>query len=242
MSESTRGKRFLTTHWSVVLAAGSSEATESHTALSTLCQTYWPPVYSFIRSRGSDGETARDLTQGFFTSLLEKRGLRAARQERGRFRNFLLASLKNYLAHERERAQAQKRGGGQTLIRFDRDPEESFFTPCEPAASDTPETIFERRWATSLLDQAMLDLGAEMERTRNRERFETLRAFLVSDTDPPYAELARELRMTESAVRVQLHRMRQRFGAVLRECVVQTLDDTGNVDDELRYLIGLLGA
>jgi RNA polymerase sigma-70 factor (ECF subfamily) len=239
---SNKGRWFSTTHWSVVLAAGSNEETESQDALSTLCQTYWRPVYSYIRSRGHDPDTARDLTQGFFASILETRGIATARQERGRFRHFLLASVKNFLAHERERAQALKRGGGQTHIHFDGDPEQSFLAPPEPAARGTPETIFEKRWALTLLDQTMLDLRAEMERSGNRERFERLRPFLVSDAQPPHAALARELGLTEAAVRVALHRMRQRFGAVLRERVAQTLDDTGKVEDELRYLIGLMGA
>lgn len=238
----TPGGKFSTTHWSVVLAAGSGAETESHEALATLCQAYWRPVYSYIRSRGQDAETARDLTQGFFTSLLERRGLKTARQERGRFRHFLLASVKNFLAHERERGQAQKRGRGQACIRFDPNPEDAFFATPEPAILQTPETIFEQRWAMTLLDETMLALQAEMERTGNTERFGMLRAFLVSDADPPHAELARELNTTEAAVRVALHRMRQRFGAVLRERVAQTVERADKIDDELRYLIGLMGA
>jgi RNA polymerase sigma-70 factor (ECF subfamily) len=234
------GGNFQTTQWSVVLRAGSGEA-EHATALATLCQAYWRPVYSYIRCRGHDAETARDLTQGFFAALLERRGLDAARRERGRFRDFLLASVKNFLAHERERNQAQKRGGGRSPVRIDPDPESSFAGSPEPRTHETPETIFERRWAMTLLEQAMLDLAADVERSGSVQKFERLRPFLVSDTDPPYAEIARDLTMTEPAVRVALHRMRQRFGSALRERVTQTLDDPSRVEDELRYLIGLMG-
>jgi RNA polymerase sigma-70 factor (ECF subfamily) len=232
---------FQTTQWSVVLRAGSGDA-ENQTALATLCQVYWRPVHSYIRCRGYDAETARDLTQGFFAALLERRGLEAARRERGRFRNFLLASVKNFLVHEREREQALKRGGGQSPVRIDPDPDSSFAGVLEPATHDTPETIFERGWAATLLEQAMADLRADVEQSGSGERFEKLRIYLVSDTEPPYAELARELTMTESAVRVALHRLRQRYGAALRERVAQTLEDPSRVEDELRYLIGLMGS
>jgi RNA polymerase sigma-70 factor (ECF subfamily) len=232
---------FQTTQWSVVVRAGSGED-ENATALATLCQEYWRPVYSYIRCRGHDADAARDLTQGFFAALLEGGGLEAARRERGRFRNFLLASVKNFLAHERDREQAQKRGGGRSPVRIDPDPESSFVGVPEPATHETPETIFERRWATTLLEQTMLDLQSDMERSGSVGRFEVLRSYLVSDTDPPYADLARDLEMTEAAVRVALHRMRQRFGSALRERVAQTLEDPSRVEDELRYLIGLMGS
>jgi RNA polymerase sigma factor (sigma-70 family) len=232
---------FQTTQWSVVLRAGSGEA-EHASALATLCQDYWRPVYAYIRWRGHDADAARDLTQGFFAALLERRGLETARRERGRFRDFLLASVKNFLAHQRERDQAQKRGGGRSPVRIDADPEVSFAGVPSPATHETPERIFERRWAMTVLDQTMLDLAADMEREGRTLRFETLHPYLVSDTEPPHTELARELSMTESAVRVALHRLRQRFGAALRERVAQTLEDPSRVEDELRYLIGLVGA
>jgi RNA polymerase sigma-70 factor (ECF subfamily) len=236
------GKRlFQTTHWSVVLRAGSGES-EHEAALATLCQDYWRPVYAYIRWRGHDAEAARDLTQGFFAALLERRGLETARQERGRFRDFLLGSVKNFLGHEREREQALKRGGGRSPVRLDPDPEVSFAGVPAPATHETPETIFERRWAMTVLDQTMLDLAADMESEGRVERFATLHPYLVSDTEPPHAELARTLKMTEPAVRVALHRMRHRFGAALRERVAQTLEDPSRVEDELRYLIGLVGA
>jgi len=234
------GKWFSTTQWSVVLRAGSGEA-EHAAALATLCQVYWRPVYSYIRCRGHDAEAARDLTQGFFAALLERHGLEAARRDRGRFRDFLLASVKNFLAHERDRDQALKRGGGRELVRIDPDPESSFAGVPEPATHETPETIFERRWAHTVLDQTMLDLEEDMERAGSAAKFATLRPYLVSDTEPPYSDLARELKMTETAVRVALHRLRQRFGGALRDRVAQTLEDPSRVENELRYLIGLVG-
>jgi len=235
------GKWFSTTQWSVVLRAGSGDA-EHAAALATLCQDYWRPVYAYIRWRGHDAEAARDLTQGFFAALLERRGLEAARRDRGRFRDFLLVSVKNFLAHERDRDQALKRGGGRDPVRIDPDPESSFVGFPTPATHETPEKIFERRWAITLLDQTMLDLAADMERAGSAARFETLRPYLVSDSEPPYPDLAKELNMTESAVRVALHRLRQRFGEALRDRVAQTLEDPSRVEEELRYLIGLLGA
>jgi len=233
---------FSTTQWSVVLAAGSEGEVESRDALATLCRTYWPPIYSYIRCRGHDAETARDLTQGFFAALLERRGLESARQERGRFRSFLLACVRNFLADERDRATALKLGRGQPSISLDLDEAETSYAPYQPASRETPESLFERRWALTLLDEAMRELETEMARAGNAARFRVFGPYLVSDTDPPHADLARELGITEAAARVALHRMRQRFGAVLREQVARTLDDPARTDDELRYLIGLMGS
>jgi len=226
----------------VVLKARSADEAESRDALATLCQAYWTPVFSYIRHRGNDVETARDLTQGFFAALLERRGIDEARRERGRFRSFLLASTKNFLSDEQDRQKALKRGGGQAPISIDAAAWESLQDAHEPATNLTPETIFEQRWALALLDRAKQDLESEMERSGSGERFHALRAHLLSDSDPPYRRLAQDLGMTESAVRVALHRMRQRFGAKLREHVSQTVDDPAKTEDELRYLIDALGA
>src|SRR5436309_11674748 len=143
---------FSTTHWSVVLKARSSDEAESRDALATLCQAYWFPVYSYVRHRGHDPETARDLTQGFFAALLERRGIAEARRERGRFRSFLLTSVKNFLSDEQDHQRALKRGGGHTPISIDADAWESMLAVPEPATSLTPETIFEQRWALALLE------------------------------------------------------------------------------------------
>jgi len=232
---------FSTTHWSVVLKARSADEAESRDALATLCQAYWPPVYSYIRGRGHDPEGARDLTQGFFAVLLERRGIAEARQERGRFRSFLLGSVKNFLSDEQDYRRAAKRGGGQTPISIDADEWESTHAAYEPATDLTPETLFEQQWAQALLDRAKQDLEGEMQRSGGGERFRRLSPYLVSDSDPPYRQLGLEMETTEAALRVALHRMRQRFGAKLREHVAQTVDDPSKTEDELRYLIGVLG-
>lgn len=226
----------------MVLKARSADDTESRDALATLCQAYWTPVFSYIRHRGNDPETARDLTQGFFAALLEKGGIAEARRERGRFRSFLLTAVKHFLVNEHEHRSAQKRGGGQASISIDADEWESALAVPEPATHVTPEVLFEKQWTMALLDRAVLDMEKEAERTGGLERFRKLSVFLVSDDDPPYKELAAEMGMTETAVRVALHRMRQRFGVTLREHVAQTVDDPDKVEDELRYLINLMKA
>jgi len=234
--------RFATTQWSVVLRAGSPDEAESRDALATLCQAYWSPVFSYIRHRGNDPETARDLTQGFFAALLERRGIAEARQERGRFRSFLLGSVKNFLADEHDSRSALKRGGGRTPISIDDAAWESMLAAREPATHLTPEALFEQRWALALLERARRDLDDEMERSGGRERFRRLHPYLTGDATTPYAQLAADLNMTESAVRVALHRLRQRFAAKLREHVAQTVDDPAKTEDELRYLIQALSA
>lgn len=234
--------RFATTQWSVVLRAGSSDEGESRDALATLCQAYWPPVFTYIRHRGNDPDTARDLTQGFFAALLERRGIAEARQERGRFRSFLLGSVKNFLADEHDRQSAVKRGGGRAPISIDDATWESVLAVQEPATHLTPEAIFEQRWALALLERARRDLDDEMERSGGGERFRRLHPYLASDATAPYRQLASELNMTESAVRVALHRLRHRFGVKLREHVAQTVDDPAKTEDELRHLIQALSA
>jgi DNA-directed RNA polymerase specialized sigma24 family protein len=231
---------FATTHWSVVLKARSADEAECRDALAILCQAYWTPVFSYIRHRGHDPETARDLTQGFFASLLERGGIAEARRERGRFRSFLLTTVKHFLVNEHEHRSAQKRGGGQTPISIDANAWETALAVPEPATHMTPEVLFEKQWTLALLDRAVLDMEKEAERTGGLERFRKLSGFLVSDDDPPYKQLALEMSMTESAVRVALHRMRRRFGATLREHVSQTVEDPDKVEEELRYLINLM--
>ena len=242
-SPSREGRaRFETTHWSVVLKARSPDEAESRDALSTLCQAYWSPVFSYIRRRGHDPDTARDLTQGFFAALLARQGIAEARRERGRFRSFLLGSVKNFLSDESDYRNRQKRGGGQTLISIDSDTLDAVLAAEALATHVTPETLFEQRWAFALLENVLLDLEREMEGAGHAERFRKLSAYIVGDADPPYADLALDLGLTESGTRVALHRMRVRFGAKLREHVAQTLDDPDKTEDELRYLMGLMRA
>jgi RNA polymerase sigma-70 factor (ECF subfamily) len=231
---------FSTTHWSVVLKARSQDDAESQDALATLCQAYWTPIFSYIRYRGIDPEAARDLTQGFFAVLLEKRGIAEARQEKGRFRSFLLMSVKNFLANEHDHERAQKRGGGDKPISIDADAWEAALAVPEPATHVTRETHFKKQWTLALLDRARRDMEAESERS-GAWRFRRLSVYLLVTTILHKA-LALDLDMTESAVRVALHRHRQRYGAKLREHVAQTLDDPARTEDELRYLIHLLRA
>jgi RNA polymerase sigma factor (sigma-70 family) len=236
------GAKFDTTRWSVVLKAGAGDEAQSRAALATLCEIYWPAVFAFVRRRGHDPDTARDLTQGFFAAILERGGIAEARRERGRFRSFLLGSVKNFLADEHDHRTAQKRGGGHAALSIDDASWDAERAGFEMATPLTPEAIFERRWALALLESTMRDLADEMERARAGTRFAALQPYLVGDADPPYRELAPGLGMNEGAVRVALHRMRQRYGEKLREQVAQTVDDPATIEDEIRHLIGALGA
>jgi len=232
--------RFSGTRWSLVLAAADSRNPDSAAALEELCAAYWYPVYAFVRRCGFQAEDARDLTQGFFAELLEKRTLKAVRRERGRFRSFLLAALKFHLSHERERAGAQRRGGGITPVRLDADTAEGRYR-LEPADPQTPETLFERHWALVLLERALDRLRRELEQAAHPERSLRLVACLGGDAHAPrYKEVAAELGMTESAVKVAVHRLRGRYRELLRDEVLQTVDDPAKVGDELRHLYSAL--
>lgn len=219
-----------------MLAAGDSAHPDFRTALEALCETYWYPLYAYIRRRGCDPETARDLAQGFFSSLLERRSIRIADPDRGRFRSFLLTSLKNYMTNERERERAQKRGGGQEPLSLELDAAEGRYRR-EPPDDRTPDRFFARRWALVLLDRTLDRLRDEMGRSGGPERFERLSSFLTGDDGgTPYKQVAARLEMSESAVKVAVHRMRKRYGQLLREEVAATVDDPARVDEEIRYL------
>ncbi len=211
-TSSRGGKWFSTTQWSLVLAAGDSANVDSRDALATLCTIYWRPVYSYIRCRGPDADSACDLAQGFFTRLLEKKDLKDARRERGKFRSFLLASVKHYLANEWDRDRALKRGGGKTPIPLDIELGESIYR-IEPVDEETPETIYERRWALTLLEHVLVRLADEAERSGDPQRFRRFRPYLTAGgRGAPYKQLSGELGMSESAVKVAIHRLRRRFG------------------------------
>jgi len=230
---------FTTTHWSVVLAAqGHSPAAQE--ALEKLCRTYWRPIYGFVRRQGVGPEEAKDLTQGFFALLLERRDLDAVRQEKGRLRSYLLTSLKHFLANEHNRAMAIKRGAGQRLIPLDdlRECEPVSFEPSETLAADQ---IYERRWALSVLDQVLARLGDEYRAAGNVGLFERLQKALTNEPDQATpADTARELGMTDSAVRQASYRLRLRYRQVLREEIAHTVMAPGDVDDELRHLVAVL--
>ena len=231
---------FVTTHWSVVVAAGRNDTARARDALARLCQTYWHPLYAYVRRLGHSPPDAQDLTQEFFARLLEKNYLAGADESRGRFRSFLLASLKHFLANEWDKASAQKRGGGQTLIPIDFNAAE---TSCcfEPADNTTPEKIFERRWALTLLDQVLRRLRAEHVRDGKEKLFEQLKSTLTeASRSVAYAEIARRLDTTEGAVKVAVHRLRQRYREVLRAEIAETVASPGEVEDELRNLFAAL--
>ena len=230
--------RFDTTQWSVVVAAGDSRNPRGQEALATLCRDYWHPVYSYVRSRGHEADAARDLTQSFFARFLEKGSLKQARQERGRFRSFLLASVKNFLANERDREHALRRGGGVAPLSLEIDSAESKYNP---AHRETPEKIFERRWALTVLEQVLARLELEMERNGHRERFMKFRPFLTdAGGEARYRQIADGLDMSEAAVKVAIHRLRHRFGELLRQEVAETVNDPSTVDSELRYLLSAM--
>jgi RNA polymerase sigma factor (sigma-70 family) len=233
---------FATTHWSMVVAAGDRATPRSQEALSRLCEAYWYPLYVYVRRWGHGADEAQDLTQEFFARLMEKGYLRQADPQRGRFRSFLLAALKHFLANERDRAGAQKRGGGRPPLPLEIENAEGRYS-LEPADPETPEKIFERRWALTLLDKVLSRLRDEYHRAGKGALFDLLKDLLTAGkAGEPYARLGAELGMSEGAVKVAVHRLRRRFGELLREEIAQTVADPQDVDDEIRYLFAALGA
>jgi len=232
---------FTTTHWSIVLAAqGPSPAAAN--ALEKLCRTYWRPIYGFLRRQGIRPEEAKDLTQGFFALLLERRDLNAVRKEKGRLRSYLLTSLKHFLINERNRAAAIKRGQGQQLIPLE-DLYERERISFEPADTLSADQIYERRWALSVLDQVLERLTDEYRETGNIRLFDRLQKSLTDVPDrPSLADTACELGITEGAVTQAFYRMRQRYRQLLREEIANTVLARGDIEDELRHLVAVLRA
>jgi RNA polymerase sigma-70 factor (ECF subfamily) len=234
------GAAFVTTHWSVVTAAGHANTTRSRDALARLCQAYWHPLYAYVRRLGHSPPDAEDLTQEFFTRLLAKNYLAAADESRGRFRSFLLSALKHFLANEWDKAQAQKRGGGMIPIQMDFTAAE---TAChfEPADNLTADKIFERRWALTLLDQVLRRLREEYTSSGREKLFEQLKPTLTEASHAVrYAEIALRLGTSEGAVKVAVHRLRQRYRQVLRAEIAETVASPGEVEDELKSLFAAL--
>ncbi len=238
----TAGVGFQTTLWTVVLtAARSDNAAAAHDALARLCSIYWYPLYAFCRRQGRQPHDAEDLTQEFFARLLEKNGLASVRPEHGRFRSFLLASLKNFLVNEWERARAQRRGGGRQVLSLDGADAETRYA-LEPADGLTPETIFERRWAWAVLERTMSALRREYTSENKAELFEQLEGFLPGGRGTvSRADLAVKRGVSVGAIDVAVHRLRQRFGALLREQVLETVSSEEEVKEEIRHLISVLG-
>jgi RNA polymerase sigma-70 factor (ECF subfamily) len=240
MSEPRQHASFATTHWSLVLAAGQRAAPESARALAALCQAYWGPVYLFVRRQVADVHEAQDLTQAFFTQLLEKNLLAVAQPARGRFRSFLLTSVRNFLLNEWDKQRTQKRGGGQKVLALDFQQHDSKHV-YEPADNLTPERLFLRQWVLTLLDQVMARLRAEYVRAGKEPIFERLKGSLSGgDAETSLAEIARTLDISANAAKVAAHRLRKRYRELLRAEIAQTLADPQEIDDEIRELFAAL--
>jgi DNA-directed RNA polymerase specialized sigma24 family protein len=238
---SARPRRFATTRWTIVLTARRTTSPAADRALEELCRAYWYPLYAYARRRGHAREDAEDLTQAFFARLLEKDYLQAASRAKGRFRTFLLMAFQRFLANEWDRARAQKRGGGRTVLPLDADSAERRYQ-IEPADELSADRIFERRWALTLIDETMGRLRQEFVAADRAGEFEHLKTFLTADhATIPYAELAVMLGQPESALRVAVHRLRRRFRELFRLEIAQTVASPAEIDAELRHLLAALG-
>jgi RNA polymerase sigma-70 factor (ECF subfamily) len=232
---------FAATRWSMVLAAAGRTSRDGQAALAKLCETYWYPLYAFVRRQGSDPHAAQDLTQAFFARLLEKDYLESVDPGRGKFRSFLLACLKHFLSNERDRERALKRGGGKQALSFDAATAENRYA-LEPADRLTPERLFERRWATTLLEQTLTLLKEEHESKGRGPLFERLKVYLTGACgEAGYAAVGEELGMTEAAVKKAVQRLRSRYKELLREQIAQTVSKAEEVDEEIRDLFKALG-
>jgi len=230
--------QFPTTRWTLVLAAGDPGRKEARSALISLCENYWYPLYAYLRRRGYPADHAQDLTQEFFVRVLEGRYLDRADPEKGRFRSFILTSLKFFVADEADRDRAQKRGGGTVEPLEFPSGEERYQR--EPAHDETPERIFERRWALSVIDRVVEKLREEFVHHGRPEHFERLKMFLLGHSDAPYAALAREMNTSEGALKVAIHRLRKRYRELFRQEIADTVADPAEVESELRFLAAVL--
>ena len=233
---------FRTTHWSVVLRAGGPGSSEAEAALAQLYQTYWYPLYAYLRRQGSDPESARDLVQDLFVILQEKKQLASVGPEKGRFRSYLLGSIKHLLANEWHKARREKRGGGQIPVSLDSlDAEERY--RLEPPDTRTPEALFDCRWALALLDRVKERLREEWHAAGKSDAFEVLKVFLSGDAEVPgYSQIGARLALSEGAARVAVHRLRHRYRELLRDEIAQTVAEAGEIEDELRHLLSALRA
>ena len=224
----------------MVVAAGTAPSPDADSALANLYEAYWYPLYAFLRARGYGVEEAQDLVQAFFLHLLEKRALAAARATRGRFRSFLLASLKNFAANEHDRRTAGKRGGGAPVLPLEIELAEGRFQ-IDPATHETPDTLFDRQWALTLLDRVLTKLRDETIR-RKPLHFERLKVYLTGERpEHTYSATAEALGMSEGAVKVAVHRLRRRYRELLREEIANTVSSDEDIDDEIRHLWSSVG-
>jgi RNA polymerase sigma-70 factor (ECF subfamily) len=231
---------FATTHWSMVLSAGEADSPEADQALARLCKSYWYPLYAYVRRQGYKPEEAQDLTQEFFARLLAKNYLKSLDRQKGKFRSFLLAAMEHFLAKEWRDARRLKRGGGRPILSLDEQDVEARYL-IEPAEEMTAERIFERRWAFTVLEQAIQRLREEFAAAGKGALFESLQGFL-SGEKTAYAQLESRLDMSEGAIKVAVHRMRQRYGDLLRQEIANTVSAPEDVDEEVRYLISVISA
>ncbi len=235
------GGGFATTLWSIVVAAGHGSTSDAQPALEQLCRTYWFPLYAHVRRRGYSREDAEDLTQAFFARLLTHESLSMADPSRGRFRCFLLAALNHFLANEWNKARAEKRGGDRSHLFFDTATAEQLYDR-EDSRELNAQELYERTWALQFLDHARERLRYTYAEEGKADRFDALERFLPGDETPPsYSQAAGQLRMPEGPLKAEVHRLKRRYGRLLREEVAHTMAGPGEIDDELRYLIQVLG-
>ena len=234
-------RQFATTHWSLVGAAKPDEAsqTRAREAIEELCRAYWYPLYAFVRSRGHSAVDAQDLTQAFFARIIETGGFSSADRKRGRFRSYLLGAMKHFLANEWHRAQTQKRGGQVRFIEFDAlDPEARYAGASQQ--SDNPELLFDREWALETIAGALQELREEMTKAGKSDQFDALKGSLTGQDESPREEIAVRLSMSEGAVKVAVHRLRQRYRKLLRAAIAETVSNEADLNDEMRYLVAVL--
>lgn len=232
---------FAGTRWSVVVKARSKDLSMARKALSELCSIYWYPLYAFARRSGCNHHEAEDITQGLFLHLISKDGLSSVDPRKGKFRSFLLIAMKHFMANEWHRSQAQKRGGGKTIVSIDMGAGEGRYES-EPVDVVTPESLYDRGWAMTVLQTCVDDMEEEYCAKGKREAFNLLKDRIIGETgSEPYSVLAEKLNMTEGNVKVSIHRLRRRFGEILRDHVAQTVESAADVDEELRYLISCFG-
>jgi RNA polymerase sigma factor (sigma-70 family) len=233
--------QFPTTRWTLVVAAGDPQRKDARSALVSLCENYWYPLYAYLRRRGYTPDRAQDLTQEFFIRVLEGRYLDRADPEKGRFRSFILTSLKFFAADEQDRQRAQKRGGGAVVsLEFSSGESGEERYQREPGHDDTPDRIFERRWALSMLERVIERLREEFVQHGSPENFERMKVFLLGQSEAPYADLAREMTTSEGALKVAIHRLRKRYRELFRQEIADTVADPAEVESELRYLAAVL--
>lgn len=233
------GEWFGTTQWSVVLSAGKQDSEQAQQALAKLCQSYWYPLYVFVRRQGQRPEDAQDLVQGFFAKVIEKNYIADAEREKGRFRSFLLLALKRYMANEWDHAHREKRGGGKEIISLDEQNTEMRYK-AEPADQMSPEKAFERQWALTLLQQVLDRLSAEFSAPDRARIFEELKVFLNGEKGGSYAEVGARLGMSESAIKVTVHRLRVRYRELLKLEIADTVSSPEAIKDEINHLFTAL--